>query len=144
MPVIIQRQPQVILWLDLQYLYSDSNTDCICCHKINTNTKETDINKSAINILCHFSILAATVESLFKELTKDLPLYQGWDELHTLTESWGIYRSGSGAYDKSFFNTLFSCPDMMRRQIKGMDKQNGEKGKKDNISSFYSFMLFIS
>ena len=73
-----------------------------------------------------YFISAATVESLFKELTKNDPLYQAWDELHTLTESWGIYRSGSGAYDKSFFNTLFSSPDMMRRQIKGLER--GEKG----------------
>ncbi len=29
MPVITQRQPQEILWLGVQYLYSNSNTDCI-------------------------------------------------------------------------------------------------------------------
>ena len=76
---------------------------------------------------CIFS--AATVESLFNELTKNEPLFQGWDELHTLTESWGIYRTGSGAYDKSLFNTLFSSPDMMRRQIKSLDRDRGQKGE---------------
>ena len=37
MPVITQRQPQVILCLDLRYLYSDSNIDCRQMHHVETS-----------------------------------------------------------------------------------------------------------
>jgi hypothetical protein len=63
---------------------------------------------------------SATVESLLSELKNTHPrLFQLWDEALTLLQSFGMYKSGGAAYDRSIMCSLYNTSSTVRRQTKG-------------------------
>ena len=63
---------------------------------------------------------SATVESLLSELKNTHPrLLQMWDEALTLLQSFGMYKSGGAAYDRSIMCSLYNTSSTVRRQTKG-------------------------
>ena len=62
---------------------------------------------------------SATVESLLTELKNTSPrLIQIWDEAVTLLQSFGLYKQGGAAYDRSIMCTLYNSPAVVKRQTK--------------------------
>jgi hypothetical protein len=62
---------------------------------------------------------SATVESLLTELTNTSPkLIQIWDEAVTLLQSFGPYKQGGAAYDRSIICTLYNSSGIVKRQTK--------------------------
>ncbi|CAF4086219.1 unnamed protein product [Rotaria sordida] len=62
---------------------------------------------------------SATVESLLTELKNTSPrLIQIWDEAVTLLQSFGLYKQGGAAYDRSIMCTLYNSSAFVRRQTK--------------------------
>ncbi|CAF2827626.1 unnamed protein product [Rotaria sp. Silwood2] len=62
---------------------------------------------------------SATVESLLTELKNASPrLIQIWDEAVTLLQSFGLYKQGGAAYDRSIMSTLYNSSALVRRQTK--------------------------
>ncbi|CAF4088590.1 unnamed protein product, partial [Rotaria magnacalcarata] len=62
---------------------------------------------------------SATVESLLTELKNTSPrLIQIWDEAVTLLESFGLYKQGGAAYDRSIMCTLYNSSAVVKRQTK--------------------------
>ncbi|CAF1413663.1 unnamed protein product [Adineta ricciae] len=63
---------------------------------------------------------SATVESLLSELKNTHSrLFQLWDEALTLLQSFGMYKSGGAAYDRSIMCSLYNTSSTVRRQTKG-------------------------
>lgn len=62
---------------------------------------------------------SATVESLLTELKNTSPkLIQIWDEAVTLLQSFGLYKQGGAAYDRSIMCTLYNSSAVVKRQTK--------------------------
>lgn len=62
---------------------------------------------------------SATVESLLAELKNTSPrLIQIWDEAVTLLQSFGLYKQGGAAYDRSIMCTLYNSSAVVKRQTK--------------------------
>ncbi|CAF4579188.1 unnamed protein product [Rotaria socialis] len=62
---------------------------------------------------------SATVESLLTELKNTSPkLIQIWDEAATLLQSFGLYKQGGAAYDRSIMCTLYNSSSVVKRQTK--------------------------
>ncbi|CAF2823746.1 unnamed protein product [Rotaria sp. Silwood2] len=62
---------------------------------------------------------SATVESLLIELKNTSPrLIQIWDEAVTLLQSFGLYKQGGAAYDRSIMCTLYNSSAVVKRQTK--------------------------
>ncbi|CAF5204740.1 unnamed protein product, partial [Rotaria magnacalcarata] len=62
---------------------------------------------------------SATVESLLTELKNTCPrLIQVWDEAVTLLQSFGLYKQGGAAYDRSIMCTLYNSSAVVKRQTK--------------------------
>jgi hypothetical protein len=62
---------------------------------------------------------SATVESLLTELKNTWPrLIQIWDEAVTLLQSFGLYKQGGAAYDRSIMCTLYNSSAIVKRQTK--------------------------
>ena len=62
-------------------------------------------------------ISAATIECLLKELKREPRLCSMYDELNTWLGSInGIYKSGSSDYDRSFYQSLYNSPCVLKRQ----------------------------
>lgn len=62
---------------------------------------------------------SATVESLLTELKNTWPrLIQIWDEAVTLLQSFGLYKQGGAAYDRSIMCTLYNSSSIVKRQTK--------------------------
>lgn len=62
---------------------------------------------------------SATVESLLTELKNTSPkLIQIWDEAVTLLQSFGLYKQGGAAYDRSIMCTLYNSSSIVKRQTK--------------------------
>ncbi|CAF1037994.1 unnamed protein product [Adineta steineri] len=62
---------------------------------------------------------SATVESLLSELKNTSPkLIQIWDEAVTLLQSFGLYKQGGAAYDRSIMCTLYNSSSVVKRQTK--------------------------
>ncbi|CAF1679200.1 unnamed protein product [Adineta ricciae] len=62
---------------------------------------------------------SATVESLLTELKNTSPrLIQIWDEASTLFQSFGLYKQGGAAYDRSIMCTLYNSSSVVKRQTK--------------------------
>ncbi|CAF1385191.1 unnamed protein product [Rotaria sordida] len=62
---------------------------------------------------------SATVESLLTELKNTWPrLIQIWDEAVTLLQSFGLYKQGGAAYDRSIMCTLYNSSAVVKRQTK--------------------------
>ncbi|CAF1627134.1 unnamed protein product [Rotaria magnacalcarata] len=62
---------------------------------------------------------SATVESLLTELKNTCPrLIQVWDEAVALLQSFGLYKQGGAAYDRSIMCTLYNSSAVVKRQTK--------------------------
>ncbi|CAF2977012.1 unnamed protein product [Rotaria sp. Silwood2] len=62
---------------------------------------------------------SATVESLLTELKNTSPrLIQIWDEAVTLLQSFGLYKQGGAAYDRSIMCTLYNSSAVVKQQTK--------------------------
>ncbi|CAF2004575.1 unnamed protein product [Rotaria magnacalcarata] len=62
---------------------------------------------------------SATVEQLLTELKNRCPrLIQVWDEAVTLLQSFGLYKQGGAAYDRSIMCTLYNSSAVVKRQTK--------------------------
>ncbi|CAF1656414.1 unnamed protein product, partial [Adineta ricciae] len=76
--------------------------------------KQTGIKPEESRINC-----SATVESLLAELKNTSPrLIQIWDEAVTLLQSFGLYKQGGAAYDRSIMCTLYNSSAVVKRQTK--------------------------
>lgn len=64
-----------------------------------------------------FTFTAATIESLFDDLANHNVL-QLWDELATWTSTFGLYKAGGGAYDRSKFLSLYNNSQVIKHQTK--------------------------
>ncbi|CAF4282088.1 unnamed protein product, partial [Rotaria magnacalcarata] len=62
---------------------------------------------------------STTVEQLLTELKNRCPrLIQVWDEAVTLLQSFGLYKQGGAAYDRSIMCTLYNSSAVVKRQTK--------------------------
>ncbi|RNA01588.1 hypothetical protein BpHYR1_028691 [Brachionus plicatilis] len=62
---------------------------------------------------------SATIEALLESLSKaPHSRFQIWDEFSTLISSFGLYKAGGGAYDRTFFLTLHNGPNNLLHSTK--------------------------
>ncbi len=81
------------------------------------------LNTYCFNLL----FLGCTIQSLMEQLKFHNNQIQFWDELNTLVESFGVFNSGKGAYERSIFNTLANGEEFYEISTIKHDKVAAEK-----------------